>query len=77
MLKIEDITLRKSRYGDVYAVFYTPGGNIIAKERHAQEVCLYEPYEMRGFVKQFFGGNYLKLDRLELFDSNSFSERPL
>lgn len=73
LVKIEDIQLRKTRYGDIYAVLYTnAGSNVIASERHAQLCCLYEPYEMRGHIKAFYGGQYLKLDRLELFQSNSY-----
>lgn len=73
MLKIEDVQLRKSRYGDVYAVFYTnAGSNIIATEHQASQCCLYEPYSMQGSIKPFYGGQYLKLEKMELFDASGF-----
>lgn len=73
MLKIEDIQLRRSRYGDIYAVLYTnSGGNIIATEHQASRLCLFEPYQMRGEIKPYFGGQYLKLGGYELFDSSGY-----
>jgi len=75
MLRIEDIQPRKSRWGTIYAVFYTSAGlTVCATEKQAQSICLFEPYEMKGQVKTYDGGFYLKLDRMDLFDPVSFKE---
>jgi hypothetical protein len=54
-------------------VLYTPNNiSIIAPEQVAQRLSLFEPYEMSGQVKIFPGGQYLKLDRAELFDPSGY-----
>lgn len=73
LVKIEDICLKKSRFGNVYAVLYTNSGiNICSPEQEAAKLCLYEPYEMRGTIKQFLGGQYLKLEKAYLFDPSGY-----
>lgn len=73
LLNIEDIQPRKSRYGTVYCLLYTNSGlAVCATEQIAQRLCLYEPYEMRGIVKPYIGGSYLKLDRCELFNPDPY-----
>lgn len=76
MLSIEEIRPRLGRYGK-YAVLYTNGNiNICCSEEEANKLCLFEPYEMKGLVKVVHGGQYLRLDKAELFDSASFKLVP-
>ena len=73
MLKIEDVCPRRSRWGQPYILLYTNAGiAVCADEAIGNRICLYEPYEMRGYLKAFTGGSYLKLEKLEHFDSKKY-----
>lgn len=75
LVSVEDITLKRSRYGTVYAVLHTSAGlGICASEQQAQTLCLFEPYEFSGEIKVFLGGLYLKLGKAELFQANKYRQ---
>ena len=76
MLKIEDICPRRSRWGDPYVLLYTNADvPICAEERVGNQVCLYEPYELQGWLKPYNGGTYLKLEKFELFNSQNYLDK--
>lgn len=73
MLSVDDMQPRRSRYGTVYCVLYTNANQTVCcDEKTAQRVALYEPYMMKGFVHPYNGGVYLRVEKLEKFDSASF-----
>jgi len=73
MLKVEDIQPRISRHGYKYCTVYTNAGlSVCTSEQKGARLCLYEPYEMKGLIKPFNGGSYLKAESFELFDASSF-----
>ena len=73
MLKVEDLQPRKSRWGTTYCVLYTNANQTICcSESDGQKICLYEPYEMKGFIHPYHGGMYLRLEKATVYESNSF-----
>ena len=75
MLKVEEIQLRKSRWGGVYALLYTNAKtSVVATEKQASLMCLFEPYEMYGEIKMYHGGVYLRLSKASIFNSAGYRD---
>lgn len=75
MLKVEEIQLRKSRWGGVYALLYTNANtSVVATEQQASLMCLFEPYEMQGDIKMYHGGVYLRLGKATIFNAKTYKE---
>ena len=71
MVSIDEIQPRKGKFA-TYCLLYTRVGNFCCSEKLATQICLYEPYEIRGQVKMVPGGTYLWATSLELFDARSY-----
>lgn len=74
ILKVEDISPRKTKDW-VYVILYTNAGvTVCCSESQAKRLCLYEPYEMRGYINYLKGGNYLVLEKASLAEGKNFRE---
>ena len=73
MVKIEEIQPRKGKW-NTYCLLRTAIGNFSCSERLAQQLCLFEPYELIGQVRFVMGGIYLWCTKAELFNSQGYRQ---
>lgn len=74
ILRIEEISPRKTKDW-VYVILYTEAGvTVCCSESQANKLCLYEPYEMKGYINYLKGGNYLVLEKATLADGKNFRQ---
>ena len=72
LLVIKEISPRKV-HDFVYVVLYTDADvTVCCDERQAQRLCLFEPYEMVGYLNYKKGGVYLVLEKAKLMLGNDF-----
>ena len=76
VLIIQDISPRKAR-DFVYVILYTDVGiTVCTDETKANKLCLFEPYEMKGYLNYTKGGVYLVLEKAKLAEGHSFQQMP-
>jgi len=74
MVTIEELSMRKNRWNKPYCLLYNATGlPFLCSERDAQKLALFEPYQIRGTVTVVPGGQFFRVDQIELFDPSSFN----
>jgi hypothetical protein len=68
VLSVTDISPRKK--GDfTYHLLYTDLGiSVCTSESIGERLCLFEPYDMKGYVNFCKGGSFLVLEKAKLLD---------
>lgn len=73
VLSIEDISpRRKAEF--IYVLLYTNLGiSVCTSETIGQRLCLFQPYEMKGYVNFCKGGTYLVLEKAKEVEGKNYS----
>jgi len=75
VLEVTDISPRK-KADFIYMLLYTNLGiSVCTSETIGQKMCLFVPYEMRGYVNFCKGGSYLVLEKATIVDGKSYVSR--
>ena len=72
LLQVTDISPRK-KADWIYCLLYTNiGVSVCSSEKLGAKLCLFQDYEMRGYVNFCKGGTYLVVEKAERFNPEKY-----